>query len=79
MRNGNSLLPVGIKKVEGKFDKGTVVQILNSEGNIIAKGISNYSSEEINVIRGYKSDEIEEILGYKYDDNVVHIDNLTIL
>ena len=79
LKNGNSLLPVGIKKVEGKFDKGTVVQILNSEGIIIAKGISNYSSEEINVIRGYKSDEIEEILGYKYDDNVVHIDNLTIL
>lgn len=77
--SGNSLLPVGIKKVEGKFDKGTIVQMMNSKGNIIAKGISNYSSDEINIIRGYKSDEIEEVLGYKYDDNVVHIDNLTIL
>lgn len=76
---GNSLLPVGIKKVEGKFDKGTIVQMMNSKGNVIAKGISNYSSDEINIIRGYKSDEIEEVLGYKYDDNVVHIDNLTIL
>ena len=32
-----------------------------------------------NIIRGYKSDEIENVLGYKYDDNVIHIDNLTIL
>ena len=66
-------------KIEGKFEKGTVVQILNSKGSVIAKGISNYSSDEINVIRGYKSDEIENVLGYKYDDNVIHIDNLTIL
>ncbi len=77
--SGNSLLPVGVKKVEGKFEKGTVVQILNSKGNVIAKGIANYSSDEINIIRGYKSDEIENVLGYKYDDNVIHIDNLTIL
>ena len=52
---------------------------MNSKGNVIAKGISNYSSDEINIIRGYKSDEIENVLGYKYDDNVIHIDNLTIL
>ena len=76
---GKSLLPVGIRKVEGKFDKGTVIQIVNVEGILIAKGISNYSSEEIIKIRGYKSEEIEKLLGYKYDDVVIHIDNMITL
>lgn len=76
---GKSLLPVGIKKVEGNFDKGTVVQIINKEEKLLAKGISNYSSEEIIKIRGYKSEEIEKLLGYKYDDVVIHIDNMITL
>ncbi len=76
---GNSLLSVGIKNVEGTFQRGTVVQILNMNNEPIAKGISNYTSEEIEKIKGYKSDKIEKILGYKYDNVIVHIDNLIIL
>ena len=76
---GKSLLPVGIKKVEGNFDKGTVVQIINKEEKLLAKGISTYSSEEIIKLRGYKSEEIEKLLGYKYDDVVIHIDNMITL
>lgn len=75
---GNSLLPVGIKSVEGVFDKGTVLKIENLEKKVIATGISNYSSEEIELIKGYKSDEIEKILGHKYDDVVIHIDNMVL-
>ena len=78
LKNGNSLLSVGIKSVEGNFDKGTVIEIEDLEGKVIATGISNYSSEEINLIKGVKSENIEEILGYKYDDAVIHIDNVVI-
>ena len=78
LKNGNSLLSVGIKSVEGNFDKGAVIEIEDLEGKVIATGISNYSSEEINLIKGIKSENIEEMLGYKYDDAVIHIDNVVI-
>ena len=78
LKNGKSLLSVGIKSVEGNFDKGAVIEIENLEGKVIATGISNYSAEEINLIKGVKSENIEEILGYKYDDAVIHIDNVVV-
>ena len=76
LKNGKSLLSVGIKSVEGTFDKGAIVEIEDLKGKVIATGISNYSSEEINIIKGEQSENIEEILGYKYDDAVIHIDNV---
>ena len=76
LKNGKSLLSVGIKYVEGTFDKGAIVEIEDLKGKVIATGISNYSSEEINLIKGEQSENIEEILGYKYDDAVIHIDNV---
>lgn len=77
--SGKSLLPIGIKSVEGDFEQGTVLQIENADGDIIASGISNYSSEEINQIKGRHSHEIEEILGHKYDNVVIHIDNMVLV
>ena len=76
LKNRKSLLSVGIKSVEGTFDKGAIVEIEDLKGKVIATGISNYSSEEINLIKGEQSENIEEILGYKYDDAVIHIDNV---
>ena len=76
---GKSLLPVGIKEIEGDFEKGTVVKIMNLKNEAVATGISNYSSDEIGLIRGHKSENIEKILGHKYDDVVVHIDNMVII
>ena len=76
LKNGKSLLSVGIKSVEGTFDKGAIVEIEDLKGKVIATGISNYSSEEISLIKGEQSENIEEILGYKYDDAVIHIDNV---
>lgn len=75
---GKSLLPVGIKSFEGNFEKGTVVKIMNMKNENIATGISNYSSDEIELIMGRRSEDIENILGHKYDDVVVHIDNMVI-
>jgi len=76
---GKSLLPVGIKEIEGDFEKGTVVKIMNLKNETVATGISNYSSDEIGLIKGHKSENIEKILGHKYDDVVIHIDNMVII
>lgn len=79
LKNGKSLLPSGIKKVEGEFDVGDAVYCIDERGDKIAKGLVNYSSCEIRLIKGKKSSEIEKVLGYKYADEVIHRDNLVIL
>ena len=76
--SGKSLLPVGIRSVEGRFDEGAVIKIENLKKEIIATGITNYSSDEIEVIKGKQSEEIEGILGYQYHADVVHIDNMLV-
>ena len=65
-----SLLPVGIRDVEGRFNKGDVVEIVCS-GDVVAKGIIDYDSTDIKMIKGKHSDEIEFILGYKAHDDAV--------
>lgn len=79
LKSGKSLLPSGILKVDGYFDIGDGVSCLDINGNRIAKGIVNYSSFEINKIKGKKTSEIETILGYKYSDEVIHRDNLAVI
>jgi glutamate 5-kinase len=79
LKQRKSLLPVGVKKVMGKFDIGAVIAIQNQQGDVIAKGITNYTATEIIQIKGTHSEDIEKILGYKYDDVIIHIDNLILL
>jgi glutamate 5-kinase len=79
IKNGKSLLPSGVKKVEGDFDVGDAVYCIDEKGERIAKGLVNYSSCEVKLIKGKKSTEIEKILGYKYSDEIIHRDNLVIL
>ncbi|MEE8574673.1 MAG: glutamate 5-kinase [Thermodesulfobacteriota bacterium] len=74
-----SLLPSGITTVDGVFESGEVVHLVDSVGMEFARGITNYSSKEIETIRGHKSSEIEGLLGYSVFDEVVHRDNLVIL
>ncbi len=74
----NSLLPAGIVEVEGSFDRGDVVK-LECEGRIFAKGITDYTSEELIKIKGAHTNEIEGILGYKNYDNVIKKENIGIL
>jgi glutamate 5-kinase len=76
---GKSLLPSGIVSVEGSFRTGDAVYCLDAAGNRIAKGLTNYSSEEIEKIKGRKTSEIEQALGYRYSDEVIHRDNVVIL
>uniref|UniRef100_A0A7C4ELU7 Glutamate 5-kinase n=1 Tax=Thermodesulfovibrio aggregans TaxID=86166 RepID=A0A7C4ELU7_9BACT len=79
LKDGKSLLPSGINRVEGDFDVGDAVYCIDEKGKRIAKGLVNYSSCEIKLIKGKKSSEIEKILGYKSSDEVIHRDNLVII
>ncbi|HDH01199.1 MAG TPA: glutamate 5-kinase [Nitrospirae bacterium] len=76
---GKSLLPSGITKIEGRFDVGDYVRCLTREGKKIAKGLTNYSSKDLEHIKGKKTSEIERVLGYKYSDEVIHRDNLVLI
>jgi len=73
-----SLLPAGILKVEGRFEKGDVVSVV-CNGRVIAKASSNYNSDEIEDIKGAHSNKICEILGYKSNGIVVNSENIAIL
>lgn len=73
---GKSLLPSGIIQVEGDFERGNVVAVVNQQGVEIARGVVNYSSYEIRQIAGRKSTEIADILGEKDYDEVIHRNNL---
>ncbi|MCS7281538.1 MAG: glutamate 5-kinase [Desulfobacterota bacterium] len=77
--NGKSLLPTGVLKVEGDFSRGDCVEVVNIKGVLISKGIVNYGSHEIDLIKGLKTIEIEQKLGYKYTEEVIHRDNMVIL
>ncbi|HAA90767.1 MAG: Glutamate 5-kinase [Thermoanaerobacterales bacterium 50_218] len=79
LRNGKSLLPSGVTDVEGCFEKGAVVSVVDPSGREVARGITNYSADEIRLIKGKKTKEIREILGYKDYDEVIHRDNLTVM
>lgn len=78
-KHGKSLLPSGIAKVEGRFDRGACVKIVAPDGAEFARGIVDYSSQEIERISGHKGSEIELILGFRYGDDVIHRDNLVLL
>lgn len=78
IKKGMGLLPSGIIEVAGMFDRGDIVEI-ESEGNVFAKGITDYTYSELNKIKGKHSDMIEGILGYKNYDEVVRKGNIGFL
>lgn len=78
LEDGKSLLPIGITAVAGDFEVGNVVSVVGPEGREFARGIVNYSSEEIEKIKGKNTNQISVILGHKDYDEVIHRDNLAI-
>ncbi|WDE97090.1 glutamate 5-kinase [Lentisphaera profundi] len=77
---GKSLLPGGLISVCGTFEKGDIVDILNPQGDIIARGQSNYSNLDLNIIKGHQSSDIDELLGGSANyAEAIHRDNLVIL
>jgi glutamate 5-kinase len=77
--NGKSLLASGIYAVFGNFKKGSIVEITDKNGDVIAKGLVNYSVDDIRKIMGLKSKEIETVLGCMKYEEAVHRDNMVIL
>ena len=79
MGQGKSLLPAGIKSVEGQFESGDTIGVKNEQGKLIAKGIVGYSIADASKICGKKTDAIAAILGYAGRSTVIHRDDLAIL
>lgn len=77
-QSGRSLLPVGVKSVEGDFKRGELVSCVNSVGKEIARGLCNYSSDDARKIVGLSSDEIADALGFNGDHELIHRDNLVV-
>ncbi len=77
--NGKSLLAAGIQSVQGQFTAGALIRCHNLTGKVIAKGFVNYSTDEIEKIKGLKTAELANILGYEGPTEVIHRDNLVIV
>lgn len=76
---GRSLLPVGVHRVEGEFQRGAVVRCSSADGKELARGLINYSSSEARRVAGHGSQEIESLLGYIDGEELIHRDNLILL
>ncbi len=76
---GRSLLPSGVVHVEGQFERGDSVRCTDSSKKVIAVGLTNFNSSDLNKIKGLRSDKIESVLGCKESDEVMHRDNLVLL
>ncbi len=79
IQKGKSLLSVGIKDIEGEFSRGNVVFVCNEKGDILGKGLVNYSSDEVLKIKGVRTCDIAGILGYRDYEEVIHRDNFVLL
>jgi glutamate 5-kinase len=79
LSQGKSLLPAGVRAVEGSFKRGDMVAIKTSDGHMLGKGICAYSAAESKQICGKKSSAIEAILGYAHRATLIHRDDLAML
>jgi len=78
LSTGKSLLPAGVMKVDGNFERGDLVTLISNDGRELGRGLSAYSSEDALLIIGHKSGEIAEILGYSGRDAIVHRDEMVL-
>ena len=79
LRSGASLLPAGVRRVEGAFARGDAVRVLGPDGAEIARGLANYAAADAARIAGRKSAEIGKILGWRGRDEMIHRDDLVLL
>lgn len=76
---GGSLLPVGVVRVEGEFERGDAISVIDASGRRVARGLAAYSSRDAEIIQGRRSDEIESLLGYGGRDEIIHRDDLVLM
>jgi len=79
VQDGKSLLPIGVKSIEGAFERGAVVACISPEGKELARGLVNYGANEARRIVGKPSSEILSVLGYVDEPELIHRDNLVLL
>ena len=79
VRDGKSLLPIGVVDVSGNFERGEVVACIDPEGHEVARGLVNYAATETRRIMRHASSDIEAILGYVEEPELIHRDNLVLL
>ena len=77
-QNGKSLLPIGVVAVEGNFEEGAAVDFKTFDNEVIGVGLVNYSSSDINLIKGLKTSQIMACLGGKHYDEIIHRNNLVL-
>ena len=78
VRQGRSLLPIGIVAVEGTFERGETLRVLDQDGLEIARGTTNYASDEVTKIRGRRTADLRDVLGYDAYGEVIHRDRLVL-
>jgi glutamate 5-kinase len=78
-KRGKSLLPSGILRAEGSFQSGELIELCGPDGTAFARGLTNYSFEEIEKIKGKKTAQAAKVLGQLLFDEVVHRDNMVLL
>jgi glutamate 5-kinase len=78
LEQGKSLLPSGILDVEGEFGVGDPVICVDQQGVLLAKGLVNFSAQDVRKIMGLKTSKIQQVLGYKDYDEVIHRDNMAV-
>ncbi len=78
LKGGKSLLPAGVVRVGGRFERGDAVVVRSSTGQELARGLSAYSDGDASLIAGRKSSEIADILGYRGRDELIHRDDLVL-
>lgn len=76
---GKSLLPAGVRAVEGSFERGDLVVVRAPDGAALARGLSAYASSDAERIAGHRSAEIEALLGWRGRDEIIHRDDLVLL
>jgi len=76
INNGKSLLPAGVKKINGTFEKGDHILVKDQNDTECARGLTSFSSIEVEKIKGSHSSKIKNILGYSSRDEVIHKDDL---
>ncbi len=79
LAQGRSLLPAGVRSVEGNFQRGDPVSVKDTAGREVARGLSAYDSEAARRIAGHRSEELEAILGWRGRDEIIHRDDLVLL
>lgn len=79
VERGKSLLAAGIVKIDGKFEFGSAVRILNEKGKEIARGLVNYNSRDLDQIKGLKTAAVRSLVGANFYDEVIHRDDLVLI